>query len=251
MNLQSPNGEPCRKSRSGNQANIHWPKRVTKEHLRQLYASEAAGLLDEELLDKVGITLYLRCEAILDIDRAQRQGLVRCPQCQQAGRETLIRRLFPNRETPEPLLRCAICDWEMSWPAYQRTFRRRQLNIGGAGKFFAEFVDTYPRLETARDKMVAVDRLIHGFHYSLRADPTLPTRPAAINLIEGRMGDIVPFLDELTYGANSPRLAETRRAWEETMGRWARQYADTWQSFQGHGWGQQDESANSFEEEKG
>ena len=214
----------------GPAAEIRWPKRVTKERLRQLYLSEADGLLDEELLDEVGITLYLRCQAILDIERAQSEGLVRCPRCQQAGRESWLRREHASRETPQPLLTCGLCGWTLSWSEYAASYRRRQLNLGGAGAYFGAYVDAYPRLQTARDKMLAVDRLIHAFHYSLRADPTLPTRPAAVNLIEGRLTDIVPFLDELTYGIGSPRLLETRREWEVAMARWTREYA-TWAPF--------------------
>ena len=211
-------------------SDIRWPKRVTKERLRRLYVSEANGLLDTELLDEVGITLYLRCEAILDIDRAKEQGLVRCPRCQRLGRETLFRRERGSRENPDPILTCPKCGWALAWRDYEATFRRKQLNLGGAGEFFRAFVANYPHLTTARDKMLAVDRLIHAFHYSLRADPTLPTRPAAVNLIDGRLTDIVPFLDELSGSSNSPALRATRRAWEETMDRWSTEYA-TWADF--------------------
>jgi hypothetical protein len=225
-------------------AEIRWPKRVTKERLRRLYLSEAAGLLDEELLDEVGITLYLRCQAILDIERAQSEGLVRCPRCQQAGRDTWLRRGHASREQPEPQLICGICGWALSWREYAASYRRRQLNLGGAGAYFSAYVDAYPRLRSARDKMLAVDRLIHAFHYSLRSDPTLPTRPAAVNLIEGRLTDIVPFLDELTYGAGSPRLLETRREWEEAMARWTREWP-TWATFgRGDGVDDEDDGAN-------
>ena len=75
--------------------------------------------------------------------------------------------------------------------------------------------------------MLAIDRLIHEFHYSLRADPSMPTRPAAVNLIEGRLTDIVPFLDALSAGAITPEMVATRRAWDRTLERWASQYA-TW-----------------------
>ncbi len=75
--------------------------------------------------------------------------------------------------------------------------------------------------------MLAIDRLIHEFHYSLRADPSLPTLPAAVNLIEGRLTDTVPFLDALGEGLVTAEMVATRRAWEETMDRWASQYA-TW-----------------------
>ncbi len=59
-----------------------WPPRVKKSALRRLYESEAAGLMDEELLEDVGITLWMRCRAILDVARAV-AGQVICPHCQQ------------------------------------------------------------------------------------------------------------------------------------------------------------------------
>lgn len=211
---------------------VHWPPRVTKERLRRLYASEAAGLLDEELLDEVGITLYLRCRAILDVYSALHRGMVRCPRCEREGRETMVAREQATRRNPDPAIVCSICGWATTWNAYEATFRRRQLNPGGATEYFRAFVNAYPRCSTPRERMLAIDRLIHEFHYSLRADPSVPTRPAAVNLIDGRLTDIVPFLDALTEGIVTPEMVGTRRAWEQTMDRWASQWA-TWADY---GW---------------
>lgn len=114
---------------------VRWPPRVTKERLRRLYATEAAGLLDKDLLDEVGITLYLRCLAILDVYSALHRGMIRCPRCQQAGRAEYVQREQPSRRNPNPIVRCSVCGWETDWVAYQRTFRRRQLNAGGATEY--------------------------------------------------------------------------------------------------------------------
>lgn len=54
--------------------------RVPKEKLRKLYNNDAGGILDEELLDEVGITLYCRCESILTASDAA-MGKVHCPSC--------------------------------------------------------------------------------------------------------------------------------------------------------------------------
>ncbi len=114
---------------------VRWPPRVTKERLRHLYATEAAGLLDKDLLDEVGIMLYLRCLAILDVYSALHRGMVRCPRCQQAGRVQYVARDQPARRNPNPAIHCEVCGWETDWEAYQRTFRRRQLNAGGATEY--------------------------------------------------------------------------------------------------------------------
>ena len=66
--------------------------------------------------------------------------------------------------------------------------------------------------------MLTIDRLIHEFHYSLRAQPDLPCRPVGVNLIQGKLGDVVRFLDELTYGQRTTEgLEENRAAWLEEM----------------------------------
>ena len=156
----------------------------------------------------MGITLYLRCQAILDIERAQTEAGA-LPQCQREQREAGAASGPSGHQTQ----RCTAAVAGAYAGRLPALYRRRQLNPGGAVDYFQAFIEGYPHCRSARDRMLAIDRLIHSFHYSLRQDPTLPTRPAAVNLIEGRLGDIVPFLDELTYGSDSPYLAETRRAW--------------------------------------
>jgi len=61
---------------------IRWASRVPKRKIRELYDSEASGLVDGDLLDDVGISLYLRCESILAVGQAQRGqvlGMSACP----------------------------------------------------------------------------------------------------------------------------------------------------------------------------
>jgi hypothetical protein len=66
--------------------------------------------------------------------------------------------------------------------------------------------------------MLPIDRLIHEFHHSLRAQPDLPCRPVGVNLIRGKLGHVVRFLNELTYGQQTREgLEENRAAWLEEM----------------------------------
>jgi hypothetical protein len=61
--------------------------------------------------------------------------------------------------------------------------------------------------------MLEIDGLIHAFHEDAKKRWA---RPAACNLIEGTMTDMIPFLDELAYGPKStPGLDEQRREWAE------------------------------------
>ena len=195
-------------------AEIRWPRRLRKASIRRMYESDAAGLLDEELLEDVGIGLLLRCQAILTV-AAARSGRVKCPRCQRAGREVYITRQDRARDQ---VISCPECSWQITWADYLRTVQRRQLHIGGAGPAFRAFVEQYPRARSAREKMLLIDRLIHEFHYSLRTDPTRPTRAACVNLIQGRLTDVVAFLNDLTYGRDAaPELIQTRRNWRRSL----------------------------------
>ena len=62
-----------------------------------------------------------------------------------------------------------------------------------------------------------IDTLIHRFHWESAAGSG--GRPGACNLIEGKMKDIMPFLDRLTYGDSVPAgIRQTREQWRS---KWA------------------------------
>ena len=64
--------------------------------------------------------------------------------------------------------------------------------------------------------MRLIDCLIHGFHWYYKT--VGPTRPVAINLIEGRLSDVVAFLDRLSYGDQStPGMRETYAEWDKNI----------------------------------
>jgi len=193
---------------------IHWAPRVPKRKLRRLYESEAAGLLDEELVDDVGISLYLRCESILTVGQAQR-GSVACPRCANSGRKTVIeRRSHANEET----IKCPKCSWHITWGQYLRTYQDKQLSEGQVGKCLLAFMQAYERARSPTEKMLAIDRVIHEFHYNLVQGRRLPTRAACVNLIEGRLTDVVAFLNELSYGdATAAEIQDSRAEWTQTL----------------------------------
>ena len=79
--------------------------------------------------------------------------------------------------------------------------------------FFEEFRKTYPGAKGYRQKMVLIDQLIHRHHGELNENPT---RAGCVNLIAGKLWEVVAFLEELTYGeASTPELAQHRRHWDE------------------------------------
>jgi DNA-directed RNA polymerase subunit RPC12/RpoP len=196
---------------------LQWSPRVPKAKLRRLYRREAQGIYDEDLLDDVGWTLLMRCRDILTIYEAKHGRRVRCPRCARARRTTII----PRHGGRDEVLRCPTCGWHVTWNTYRKSFRRKQLNAGGAVTAFRDFVARFERARTPREKMLAIDFIIHAFHYSLRDQPDRPTRPVAVNLICGKLKTVVDFLDELSGGENSPRLQRSAATWRET-------YEATW-----------------------
>lgn len=190
---------------------------MPRHKIERLYSSDAAGIYDEALIDDVGTTLWVRCRSILEIHEAKR-GRVRCPRCARRSVETTIARRGRRTggDPRDEVLNCPVCGWQITWEAYAKSYKRKQLNAGGAVEVFRRYVDTYPRARTPREKMLAIDRLIHEFHYSLKDRPDQPTRPVAVNLIQGKLSDVEAFLDELTYGDAVPAKARERRAtWRE------------------------------------
>jgi hypothetical protein len=193
---------------------IRWTRRVPQNKLRRLYESYAEGIVDGELIDDVGIALYMRCRDILTVKRARQERQVRCPACDRAGQERFIARCDGLDER----IRCQVCGWEIRWHDYVRAVQRKQLNAGGATSAFENYMTRYERARSPREKMLAIDRLIHEFHYSLKELPDQPTRPAGANLIQGRMTAVAQFLDDLTAGRLSdPMMQRTRTEWEANL----------------------------------
>ena len=62
------------------QAPIRWARRVQQQKVRQLYASDARGIVDEELIDDVGYAMYARCESIRAVTEAH-SGRAMCHSC--------------------------------------------------------------------------------------------------------------------------------------------------------------------------
>lgn len=197
---------------------IRWTPRVSKRQIRRLYEADAQGMVDEALLDEVGTTLFARCQDILTVKEA-RLGRVQCPRCAAQRRQSTIVRACAGHGADDEVLVCTQCGWQMTWGGYRQSFKHKQLHSGGATEWFERYVRSYPHARTAREKMLAIDELIHAFHCSLRQQPDLPTRPVCVNLIAGKVTDVVQFLDELSYGEGTrPEMRQKREEWRRGVG---------------------------------
>jgi hypothetical protein len=181
-----------------------WAHRLTKLQIERLYQSCGQGLLDEELIDDVGFSLYSRCISMLQV----REAMLGNPLCPRCGAPAHV------DEDPAPFARCADCGWNCPWELYQKTYQHKGLFAGGLEPFVRDFVRDFPATHSYRERMVLIDTLIHRFHWESAG--VTDGRPGATSLIQGKMKDIMAFLDRLSYGENiPPDIAQTREAWRK------------------------------------
>ncbi len=194
---------------------IEWAPRVSMAKIRELYVNEARGTLDDELVEEVGFGLLARCQSIIEYTEACELGIVRCKRCQKQGQTTIIQR---NMEKPSALLRCPVCGWHVRWRVYKAESAKvdGQLIAGHAGEAFTRYIAVYPQCRTREEKILAIDRLIHEFHWMLvhEDEPARPAKPAGVNLLRGTHTQVMQMLNELTYGENTPpELLEGKEWW--------------------------------------
>jgi hypothetical protein len=190
-----------------------WSPRVSKSKIARLYKSFGRGIVDEELIDEVGFSLLARSESVLAVTRAGEGRGVLCPSCGS---------LLPWACWRDEYLECESCGWRCPSQAYKKTYKYKHLFAGGMKPFLEEFVREFPRARTPSDRFILIDTLIHRYHWE---NVGRGGRPGACCLIEGKLKDIMPFLDGLSYGEKVPEeVRATREAWRKEWrdSRWNR-----------------------------
>ena len=188
---------------------IRWARRVRQDVIRRLYALDAKGIVDEELIDEAGYAMYARCESIRTATEAH-HGRATCPRCRE--------KIAHGLGKAERML-CA-CGWSATWGEYFKTYQEKQLYGGNAYPAFEEFLERWPEARTPRDQLLLIDALVHRLH-----EPAGFTigRPAATRahgrapLQSGTARELVAFLDELAYGdLSTPGVASVREEWQNS-----------------------------------
>jgi hypothetical protein len=97
---------------------IRWAPKVRQPKICQLYQRDAAGIVDEELIDDVGMALYERCRSILLVSNAQ----VECPRC---GRVFHV----GWGHASDDVITCpgVGCSWRTTSDQYHSSWRHRDL----------------------------------------------------------------------------------------------------------------------------
>jgi hypothetical protein len=71
-------------------------------------------------------------------------------------------------------------------------------------------------MSNRQGEIVAIDELIHEFHWLIMEDGKSPeaAKPAGVNLLQGSSKQVLAMLNELTYGKDTPtEMLETRELW--------------------------------------
>jgi len=185
----------------------HWAPKVSQVKIRLLYERDAQGIIDLTLIDDVGWALWERCDSILIVTAAH-NGHVLCPTC---GTVTERQNPWSADETVE----CAKCGWHVAWATYHQSYCSKQLFGANAVDVFEPYHQTFPRAQTAQEKMVLIDQLIHAFHVNLKE---AIGRPVAANLIEGKLREVIHFLNKLSSSdASATGIGDSRTAWKQTL----------------------------------
>lgn len=182
-----------------------WAPRVPQYKIKKFYQQITRGIFDEELLEDIGISFLVRCGDFIKANKA-RQGFIECPLCKSEIKYTGYR---------DGIISCT-CGWAISRIDYFNTIKKKQLS--GAQpviKQFEVYVQKYPHARTIKEKIILIDCLIHGFH--IFAKNGTPTRPVAVNLIQGSLSEVIAFLDELSSKTPIPEMQENRLQWKKDV----------------------------------
>jgi hypothetical protein len=183
-----------------------WAPRVPRWKIARLYESEARGLLDEDLVEDVAFAFFERCQSMIAAEEAHR-GRATCPVCSGT---------VEHEWDKQPELLCAGCGWKGQWREYWKSYKGKRLNAAGLEPFCQDYIKRYPRAETAQEKMLLVDWLLHRFHWEGREG--LPGRPGAVGLIGGSAHEVNTFLDALNLGDDShPEIRASHASWQSVM----------------------------------
>jgi hypothetical protein len=140
------------------------------------------------------------------------RGRITCPRCEHI----VMRRATGPWDNRDEIVACESCGWHVRWRDYFQTFQHKHLTGGGATAMHRAFVEQFERARSPREKMLAIDRLIHTFHWELVSNPG---RSAARELIYAKNNrELLTFLDRLTYGEGSTSgLREQKAVWDRKL----------------------------------
>lgn len=179
-----------------------WHKKVSRSDLWKLYQSEARGVTNEELLDDVGLTFYMRCKQAKEVRECMDRGQIICHHC---GAVLTVGRVSPtgsvlvkNTDTSS-VINC-VCGYSYTYREYRRNCNSVNMPGGRATPIFENFLQKWPASKDTKSKMMLIDWLVHECHVTLMSG--LKGRSVCVNLIDGTLNQISELIMKLAYGSN-------------------------------------------------
>jgi hypothetical protein len=193
---------------------LKWNRKVPKHLIARLYNQSVSGICDDDLADDVGFALLVRCESIITVTTAYEKKLLKCPVCENMI--PLINKAF----------KCS-CGFSATWEEFRSSYKEKQLYAANALPIFVDFVNKFPLAKTYGEKLIAIDMLIHAFHINAAYERGLEcekpsydgvdvNRPTGANLIEGKLTEVILFLDELS---SIEGYSNGKEQWKNVIGR--------------------------------
>ena len=174
-----------------------WCKKVSRNDLYRLCVGEAKSMLDELLLEEIGLTIYTRCIQAKEARAHMDKGEIICHHCGavlQAGRVSPSGAVLISQAG---VINCE-CGYSYTYREYRRSCNAVNMPGGRATPIFENFIQKWPNCKSTKDKMMLIDWLIHECHVTLMSGER--GRSVCINLIEGSLKQISELIDKLAYG---------------------------------------------------
>lgn len=169
---------------------FNWCKKVSRSDLFRLYQGEAKGLLDEDLLEDIGLTFYTRCTQAKEARELMEKGHMLCLHCGAVLGVGIERQAVLGNEP----VYCE-CGYSYTYREYRRSCNAVNMPGGRATPKFEGFIKEWTLCKDASQKMMQIDRLIHECHVTLMSGAQ--GRSVCINLIEGSLKQIADLIVKL------------------------------------------------------
>jgi hypothetical protein len=181
---------------------FHWAGKVSRRDIQRLYESDARGLLDEDLLNQVLVTIYVSVNDMFEVHQAQKQGRVKCRSCKAYLPQPYVMG-GPNKNNP---LECAQCGWGTTCGEFYASYTGKDMLPGSRTELFQEFLERFPAAQSPQKKMLLLDWLIHAFHMQ----SGVSSRLVAMNVIQGPRDQLIELLTQL---AADEKGVASKKAW--------------------------------------
>ena len=175
-----------------------WHKKVSRNDLLRLYQSESKGMIDDELLDDIGLTFYMRCKQAKEVREYMDKGYIQCLHCDEVlkvpGKVSSTASIVRGGNNLPIICKCG---YAYTYREYRRSCNAVNMPGGRAEPIFENFLQKWPGCKDTKSKMFLIDWLVHECHVTLMSGAR--GRSVCVNLIEGTLKQISDLIMKLAY----------------------------------------------------